>query len=240
VNLTHQGTTLFATWFTYDVDGSGLWLVMSDGAATGPNSYSGTLYRTTGPAFSAAAFDPAKVARAPVGTATFTFDSADSGTFTATVNGIVVTKPITRLQYSATMPTCTLGGSAAGNANYQDLWWRSDGTESGWGVNITHQGDVLFMTWFTYDANGKGLWLVASSVSKIGNGIYSGTLYSTSGPAFNSAVFDPAKVARTPVGSITFQFNDAGNGTFTYTVNGVTQSKPITRLVYANPTSVCR
>jgi hypothetical protein len=239
VNLTQQGTTLFATWFTYDVDGSGLWLVMSDGAATGPNTYSGALYRTTGPAFSSAGFNAAGVVRTPVGTATFTFSDAGNGTFTATVNGTTVTKAITRLQYGASMPTCAVGGAAGSTPIYQDLWWRTGGTESGWGVNITHQGDVLFMTWFTYGADGKGLWLVASDVGKTANGVYSGTLYRTTGPAFNGASFDPNSVSRVAVGSVTFQFTDASNGLFTYTVNGVTQTKPISRLVYASPASVC-
>ena len=33
--------------------------------------------------------------------------------------------------------------ASQGPANYQDLWWRSPGeSESGWGVNLTQQGDV--------------------------------------------------------------------------------------------------
>jgi hypothetical protein len=239
VNLTQQGTTLFATWFTYDVDGTGLWLVMSDGQATGANTYSGTLFRTTGPAFSSATFNAAAVTRTAVGTATFAFTSGNSGTFTATVNGNVISKPITRLQYSTNMPTCVVGGSAGSATNYQDLWWRTGGIESGWGLNITHQDDVLFMTWFTYAADGKGLWLVASDVRKTSAGVYSGTIYQTSGPAFNSPTFDPSRVTRTAVGAVTVQFSDAANGTFSYTVNGVTQSKPITRLLYSTPASVC-
>ncbi|HET7260338.1 MAG TPA: S8 family peptidase, partial [Casimicrobiaceae bacterium] len=45
-------------------------------------------------------------------------------------------------------------------ANYQGLWWASPaGSESGWGLNVAHQGNVIFATWFTYDASGKALWL---------------------------------------------------------------------------------
>jgi hypothetical protein len=34
--------------------------------------------------------------------------------------------------------------------NYQGLWWKSPaGSESGWGINFAHQGDVIFATWFT-------------------------------------------------------------------------------------------
>src|SRR3990167_7926115 len=66
-------------------------------------------------------------------------------------------------------------------ANYQDLWWNP--AESGWGINITHQGDTMFATWFIYDAAGKPLWLVMSNGVKSGSGSFSGDLYRTSGPA---------------------------------------------------------
>ncbi|MDQ3025487.1 MAG: Ig-like domain-containing protein, partial [Pseudomonadota bacterium] len=239
VNLTHQGNIVFATWFTYDAAGNGQWLVMSHGAKTGDNTFAGTLYRTTGPAFSEAVFDPARVALTAVGSANFAFTDSNNATFTATVDGVTVSKPITRQVYGAQLPTCSAGGSPGAAPNYQDLWWRPGGTESGWGLNLTHQGDVLFMTWFTYDQSGKGMWLVASKVSKTSNGNYSGTLYRTTGPAFNSASWDPSRVSTTPVGSVSFSFGDANNGVFSYTLNGISQSKPITREVFSTPATVC-
>jgi hypothetical protein len=42
------------------------------------------------------------------------------------------------------------------------------------------------------------------------------------------------------VGTASFSFVDADNGTFTYTVNGVTQTKSITRDVYATPKTNCQ
>ena len=56
---------------------------------------------------------------------------------------------------------------AAGPPNYQGLWWAAPaGRESGWGIDLAHQGDVIFASWFTYDASGKGLWL-ASYVNQV-------------------------------------------------------------------------
>ena len=137
------------------------------------------------------------------------------------------------------MPTCTLGGAAGAAPNYQDLWWRAAGAESGWGLNITHQGDILFVTWFTYGADGKGMWLVGSNVAKTGNGTYSGTLYRTWGPSFDMEPWSPTRVTAMPVGSVSLAFSDANNGTFTATADGLTQVKPIVRQVFANPKSVC-
>ena len=241
VNLTHQGDTLFGTWFTYDTDGSGMWLVMSNGARTATNTYSGELYRTSGPPFNASPFDPAQVTRTPVGTATFTFTDANTGVFTAAVNGVTVSKPITRQVFSTPVPACSLGGAGGASPNYQDLWWRSPaGSESGWGLNIAHQGDILFVTWFTYGANGKGLWLVGSNVARVGTSTYSGALYRATGPAFNASPWRSSQVALTQAGTITITFNDAANATVSYVVDGLSQAKTITRQVYSLPATVCR
>jgi hypothetical protein len=236
VNVTQQGEILFATWFTYDTDGTGMWIVMPNAPRIG-NSYTGDIYRTTGPAFNSDPFDPSKVVATKVGSATFAFTDMNTGTFNYTLNGVSQAKSIVRETFASPVPTCTFGGSYG--TNYQDLWWRPAGVESGWGINITHQGDIVFATWFTYDTNGKGMWVVMARGEKQSPGVYTGTLYTTNGPAFNAVPFDPTKVVATPVGTGTFTFTDASNGTFTYTVNGIAGSKPITREIFATPSSVC-
>jgi YVTN family beta-propeller protein len=241
VNLTQQGAKLFATWFTYDAQGNGLWLVMSDGSGSAVNTYTGALYQTTGPAFNAVPFDPAKVTRAAVGTATFTFTDEFNGTFSYTVNGVSGSKAITREVYDSRLPVCTLGGSTTASPNYQALWWADPaGSESGWGLNITHQGDTLFATWFTYGPDGKGLWLVGSALTRTSDAHYSGPLYRTIGPPWSANPWNPAMVSTTPVGTATLVFTGAETGTFTYTVNGISGSKNIVRQVFANPPTACR
>ncbi len=241
VNITHQGDTLFATWFTYDTDGSPMWLVMSSAPKIAENVYGGQIYRTTGPAFSSATWDSTQVVVTQVGTGTFNFSDADNGTFSYTVNGVNQSKTITRQLFSSPVPACSAGGTPGATPNYQDLWWRSPaGSENGWGVNVTHQGDILFATWFTYGADGKGLWLVGSNIARTAPGTYSGPLYRTTGPAFNASPWNSNQVVVTQVGTATFTFSDLNNGTFAYSVNGVSQSKPITRQVFATPATVCR
>jgi len=205
---------------------------------TSTNSYSGALYRTTGPAFSSAAFDPAKVTRTPVGTMEVRVGSVNDALITATVDGVAIQKQISRQLFAAPVPTCGVGLAAGALPNYQDLWWNP--SESGWGLNIAHQGDVLFITWFTYDTDGKALWLVGSDVRKTGNGTYSGTLYRTVGPPVSASPWDPSKVSRTPTGNVTLSFTDDSNATFSYTVGTVSGSKPITRQVFASPATRCR
>jgi hypothetical protein len=104
--------------------------------------------------------------------------------------------------FDARVSVCS-AGPAAGTRTYQDLWWAAPaGSESGWGVNLTHQGDILFMTWFTYDATGRGMWIVGSRLEKNASGAYTGPLYRTRGPMFTS----PQRLrSRTQVGTfVTF------------------------------------
>lgn len=123
--------------------------------------------------------------------------------------------------------------------NYRGLWWSSPaGSESGWGLSIEHQGDILFAVWFTYAAAGSGQWLVMSRGERSANG-YSGTLYRTSGPAFNTSPWPPAAVEAVPIGTASLSFADMANGIFTYTIGGQTQTKAITRQVYSAPVPRC-
>jgi hypothetical protein len=121
---------------------------------------------------------------------------------------------------------------AAGAINYGGLWWASPaGSEAGWGLDLTHEGDVVFMTWFTYDTTGRAMWLsMAAGLTKTGT--YSGTLYRSTGPAFDASPFLSSQVRTAAVGTATLTFSDVGNATFAYSLQGVSQTKKITRQVF--------
>ena len=108
VNLIQQYETIFATLFVYGADNSARWYVASDLRGSGQNNFTGTLYQTTGPAFTAPWTGGAVVT--PVGSMTFTFASANTGTLTYVVNGASVTKQIQR----QTFRTNTLSGPYLG------------------------------------------------------------------------------------------------------------------------------
>jgi serine protease len=236
INFAHQGDILFATWFTYDPAGRAWWLSMTaNRTALAPDVYTGSLIETRGPPFNASPFDPALVTRTVVGTATLTFNDVNRGSFSYIVNGVPQTKAITRHAFGP-VPKCAHGTQPdfVNATNYQDIWWATGGIEAGWGVNLSHQGDLIFATWFTYDLDGKPVWLSALA-PKSAQGVYSGQLIRTSGPSFAAVPFNSALVQRTPVGSVTFTFANGNAGTFAYTVDGVAQVKSITRLLFAPP-----
>jgi hypothetical protein len=248
INFAHQGDRIFASWFTYDLTGKGWWLVMS-ATNTGGNTFTGDLQEGTGPAFDAVPFpplgSPGGVVGSTVGSGTLTFTDVNNGSFAYTVKGISQTKHITR-QVFGPLPTCAFSAqnNLAAATNYQDLWWAAPaGSESGWGINFTHQGDTIFATWFTFDHDHTPMWLVASA-AKTAPGIYTGPLARLTGPPFNAVPFPPlgsmGGAMPTTVGTATFTFSDGNNARFAYTVMGVSQTKAITREVFQPPGTTCQ
>lgn len=94
--IQHASGQLFVVWYHYGESGASQWLVIPGGVWTTSSSFTGAIYRTTGPSL-AMAFDPASVTAVPVGVATIVFTDADHGTFTWWFdNGSQGAKSITR------------------------------------------------------------------------------------------------------------------------------------------------
>jgi lysyl endopeptidase len=123
-----------------------------------------------------------------------------------------------------------LSPTSAPATDYTDLWWNPN--ESGWGLNlIQHPNQVIFAIWYTYDADGNQTWFNMSSGTWTNASTYTGTIYVTSGPSPTGA-FDPSRVGRNAVGTGTLRFSDANNGVWSFTINGISGSKSITRIPY--------
>lgn len=125
---------------------------------------------------------------------------------------------------------CTSANATSFSTDHTDLWWNP--AEDGWGVNVIQQGDTLFATLFVYAPSGAASWYVASGATFTGRQagalVFSGKLYQTTGPWFGGA-FNPAAVAVREVGTATFAFSTPVAGTLSYSVDGVTVNKDITR-----------
>lgn len=74
----HQGPTyaLLGTWFTYGTNGQPEWYSLQDGRWTSSTTWTGALYRITGPYYALASFDPRLVSVQAAGTATLDFTQA--------------------------------------------------------------------------------------------------------------------------------------------------------------------
>lgn len=127
-------------------------------------------------------------------------------------------------------------------SNFSDLWWNP--REAGWGLTLAHQGDVIFLLWYTYGDGGRDQWFSAARLQRRSDGSFAGALQQPvvgtplpeiSGPATGFPIAD--------IGSASLKFSDGQNGVFRYSVGGVEQSKRIQRFVVvggnqAKPTCV--
>ncbi len=249
VNFAHQGDQIFATWYTYDTSGKPWWLSMlASRNPQGGNRYTGDIYVDVGPPFNT--YLGTGVAT-KVGTGALSFVDANTGSlsYTVTAGGatnVQQTKAITRFNLGGAQPACTYSASPnlAAATNYQDLWWLS--TESGWGINFAHQGTQIFATWYTYGSDNAPLWLSALMQRQGTTNVYSGQLYRTFGPRFDSyKTSDEAPTQLEGTASVTFA--DGDHATFAYATNGagglpaVSQSKSIMRFLFAAPAgTVCQ
>ena len=247
INFAHQGNTIFATWFTYDAQRQPWWLVAQLDKASA-TAFSGPIYTVTGPPFNSRPFpptgSPGGAVETVVGWMTASFTDGTHGTISYTVNGLTQTKLIVPQEFGS-LPICVYRPQPdhALASNYTDLWWSYQGTEAGWGINFTQHGGNLFATWFTYDGARKPWWLIADLQHDTAN-IFTGPVYTVTGPPFNSVPFPPAGspggAIESKVGTASVRFLDGSLAEFDYTVNGVTQFKNLTRQLFAPPAgTVC-
>lgn len=235
IDVIHQGSTVFLTWFTYDSAGKPTWFTATGMAARAgvDDSYAGTLYRASGSPFTGT-FDASSVSLATVGTATLTFVDADRAVLAiAYADGRFHSIPLSRFLFGSPGRCSFASASAAGR--YDDLWWRA--SEAGWGLDLVHQGDTLFATWYTYGADRSPTWFVASGMTRASDGSYSGALSRTTG-SDPVVQWDPSKFSSTGVGTAKLTFSGS-NAVFETTVDGVNQSRALTRYAFGSPVSSC-
>jgi hypothetical protein len=220
MSLTQHGATIFGAMYVYDDQGRPVWLVLPGGSwDAGYTTYSGSLYAPTGSWFGN--YDVSRfVVGSAVGQASLRFHDLNNATLSYTINGVSGTKSITRQGFGPV--------DATPIATYSDLWW--GGTpQNGWGVAISQQYRTLFSVWYTYDQAGRTVWYVVPGGSWTAANVFSGTAYRTSGSPWLGSAYNPAAFNPQPVGNVTFTFNDVNNAVMSYTIDGVTGSKPIFR-----------
>jgi hypothetical protein len=134
----------------------------------------------------------------------------------------------------AAIPPIHASAANSWGTDVSDLWWNPN--ENGWGANIAHQGEVLFLTLFVYGSDSQVKWYVGSALaSQGGNSAYtfSGPLYQTTGP-FLGGTFNPSNVGVRQVGTATVTLTAIESATLSYSVDGVSVTKSIQRQTFRN------
>ena len=222
LNIAQHGNTLVGGWYVFGADNQPTYLIMQGGTWDASfTTFTGPLIQPiSGAPFSN--YDPALFVPGPtVGSMSLTFSDVNNATMNYTVNGVTGTKTISRLQY----------GSGTATANYADVW--SGGiSQNGWGIAIAQQGATLVAGWYTFGTNGKPIWYVLNGGTWLNATTYRGPLITGTGAPVVGVVYNPNAFAARSVGELTLVFSDLNNATMTYTVDGVTQTKQITRLAF--------
>jgi cytochrome c553 len=91
--IQHASHVIFGVIYTYDAPNRPMWFVLPGGAWVSPITFTGKLYRVTGSPGNMA-FRAGEVVE--VGNATLLFNGANDATLTYSVNGVQVSKAITR------------------------------------------------------------------------------------------------------------------------------------------------
>ena len=217
VSITQHGNTQVSVIYNYDSAGKPIWYFQSGCVLVG-NTCTGAIFQPAGTPLTA--YDTAKFSiGAPIGSATFTFRNANTATLSYTINGVSGTKEIERLTFAppSTLPRLPVA----------DLWWRGL-VENGWGLSITQQGRQLFPVIYTYDSAGKTTFYVVPGGTWSGL-TFTGDLYSTTSSPWLGVPYDASKFQATKVGTLVIDYRDAGTATITYTINGVSQTRVISR-----------
>jgi len=92
-----QGPTglLFAVLFAYGPTGEPTWYTLQTESSANASSFTGTVYKTSGPYYGGA-FDPTRVTVTRAGSGSLRFARMDVGTLVFDIDGVILTKQITR------------------------------------------------------------------------------------------------------------------------------------------------
>lgn len=220
--LEQQATTLFGGLFLEGADGKPAWYVMADGKRRGDGAFSGTLYRTRGPAGQALSSISVAGSLAVMpnadGSATLSYEAGD----------LKRTTTITRQAFGARR-TCgwRVGASdrAPGGENFTSLWF--DPAQPGWGLALSHQGEAMFGVLFAYDGENRASWDAMSNGERQSDGSYAGALYRVGSKAVSS------------VGAMSLSFKSANTATLTYQADAAQVTRSISRQLFAPLVSDC-
>ena len=121
--------------------------------------------------------------------------------------------------------------SSSFTLDQSDLWWNP--AEAGWCVQFVQQHVTIFATMFVYAQTGQPEFYVATLARTPDLADWVGPIYRTTGPWWGGA-FDPAGVAESEVGTMTFHPLGTSSGRLDTTIGGVAVSKTVLRMSFAN------
>jgi len=215
----------FGGWFTYDTGTAGdvtkqRWYTFNGPAGNGSLMIPVQIYRNIGGSFDAGPITNG----VNVGSGALSFSSCSTGQFAyAFTDGSARTGviPIERL---APNVTCTATGDGPTNPDFalSGNWFDPSTSGQGLVVEVNPNVPVIFMSWYTYAANGAGLgvegqrWLTGQAGFTPGARTFTMSLYQTTGGVFDQASSPPPYTQAIVAGTATLTFQSCTRATLSY------------------------
>ena len=207
-------------WFTYDGQGRQRWLTAAGEIVTDGNGGQridfAQLVVTRGARFGAA-FDPDDVVREAVGSASFRFDTCDSGQFSYSAYGQSQTFAVQRLARvmgtRCETPHGVTGREVADHAGQSGSWYDPAHNGEGYALHWETPNQAI-VTWYSYDTQGNQYWMLGTGQLDSTGRIHFPDVHATRGARFGT-VFDPDDVERFAWGTLTFELAcDGGSASY--------------------------
>ncbi len=229
-------------WFTYDTEGAQDWY-MAEGEVRGNRILFPEMVSVSGGEFGPG-FDPEKVVRTPVGSASFTWSSCDSGEMSWVLDRDGGPRRHGRMnlrRLTDVMGVRCLGADPAPvipgtpplheASRLSGSWYDPAHSGEGYVLQVLADERVL-VYWFSYDATGQRRWFFGTGVIN-GETIIFDEMYTTSGGVFGDG-FDPATVDIRPWGSLELELGcTSGTARFESSENGFPAGQlDLVRLTY--------
>lgn len=124
-------------------------------------------------------------------------------------------------------------GSGQGSVSIGPLsgMW-SNANEPGWGMSITQHDTMNFVVVYSYDPVGQPIWYAMPSCPLVGLNC-TGDIYSVTGGTQPTQSWNGARLSVNRAGIGTLFFSDDANATYSFSMNGLTGSRSITKRAFA-------
>ena len=87
-------------------------------------------------------------------------------------------------------------------------------------------------SWYTYNSQGQAVWYLINGGSFTSANVFAAPLTRATGSQLIGATYNASLFTPVNAGNVTITFSDANNASMSYTVDGVTQTKSISRLPF--------
>jgi hypothetical protein len=230
ISINDQTDQIFVAWYTYDTDGSQLFITMPGCTRSANGKFNrsvceGDLYRTSGTPITQQNFVPGNTQATKIGEAMLTFTGNNTATWSYRVGSTSIVKPITRVPFGS------------GFSNYpsdtSNIYWQEG--NGGWGFSLAQHSNNYFGVIYHYDEAGKPLYLILSGDAAVNGTINNAKLYSTrsSGSHYLSSTWRNTDITVTEIGNISFTPN-ANSFNMTYRYKTSTFTRAMSKLQFGS------